>query len=187
MQGSNNFFISGLPRSRTAWLANLFTTDRTFCYHDALSFNSLLSMVQRFAEHKEEKVGDSDSALILHMSPLMRFFPNAAWVFVRRPLEEASSSFWRTYGPKYPNGPTSPRECDLRFEVLEEQLGQAESMVANKMIVTFDRLSDERTIRRMWGFLLGDVPFNRERYLMLETMQINIIPSKVRLNLCHSQ
>ena len=31
----NIFFITGLPRSRTAWLANWFTYGHTFCFHEA--------------------------------------------------------------------------------------------------------------------------------------------------------
>lgn len=30
------FLITGLPRSRTAWLANLFTTGHVYCQHDGL-------------------------------------------------------------------------------------------------------------------------------------------------------
>ena len=29
--------ILGLPRSRTAWLANFFTTEKTFCFHEPLA------------------------------------------------------------------------------------------------------------------------------------------------------
>lgn len=185
MQGSNRqFFITGLPRSRTAWLANFFTTENCFCYHDALSFISPVNMPYQFTRHVETIVGDSDSALVIHMSIMLRLFPTAAWVFVRRPVEEAASSYWKTFGNRYPCGPQTQSECDRRFNMLEEQLDQAEGMVSNKMAVQFSRLSNENTMRAMWDFLIGDTPFNKERWRMLESMQVNIIPSKVRFAVC---
>jgi len=32
-----DFMIIALPRSRTTWLSNFLTTDKTFCYHDPLA------------------------------------------------------------------------------------------------------------------------------------------------------
>ncbi len=32
-----NFFITALPRSRTAWFANYFSTGDVFCYHEAMN------------------------------------------------------------------------------------------------------------------------------------------------------
>jgi len=32
-----DFMVIALPRSRTTWLANFLTTDKTFCYHDPLA------------------------------------------------------------------------------------------------------------------------------------------------------
>lgn len=43
-----DFMIIALPRSRTTWLANFMTTDKTFCYHDPLtemsSYKELLDL-----------------------------------------------------------------------------------------------------------------------------------------------
>ena len=32
----SNFFITGLPRSRTAWFSTFFTGNNSFCYHEII-------------------------------------------------------------------------------------------------------------------------------------------------------
>ena len=177
----NHFFVTGLPRSRTAWLANFLTWQGTFCYHDALSFLSPTDMVMRFKSLTLcDTVGDSDSALTLHMSAITRFFPDANWLFVVREPELASSSYWRRFGSKYPLGPQTESECDRRFMELQERLEQAMEMVSNKMVVKYDRLHLRGTVGTIWEYLVG-TPFQEERWKMLETFQVNVIASKVRL------
>jgi hypothetical protein len=43
-----DFMVIALPRSRTTWLANFLTTEKTFCYHDPLaemsSYKELLGL-----------------------------------------------------------------------------------------------------------------------------------------------
>jgi hypothetical protein len=45
------FFIYGLPRSRTAWLANYFCTERSHCYHEMLGIE--FATLTTAAEGKE--------------------------------------------------------------------------------------------------------------------------------------
>jgi hypothetical protein len=66
------FFITGLPRSRTAWLANFFTTDHSFCYHDISRVGSVWAILESTSS---DFVGDSDSGLLtLVDSLLIRFY-----------------------------------------------------------------------------------------------------------------
>ena len=39
-----NFMVLGLPRSGTAWLANLLTTQKSYCRHEALWTSSLFEL-----------------------------------------------------------------------------------------------------------------------------------------------
>ena len=89
------FFITGLPRSRTAWLANFFTTQTAFCFHDrckdgwtaAWVEQSLKMVAQGFVPGsppaRYTHVGDADSGLMLIAPQLVVMFPDARWLFVK--------------------------------------------------------------------------------------------------------
>ncbi len=58
----NNFLILGLPRSRTAWLANFMTTDDIFCSHEGLNGCHTL---QEYKNKFKPNSGDSNTGLAL--------------------------------------------------------------------------------------------------------------------------
>ena len=60
----SKFFITGLPRSRTAWLASFFTGNNSFCYHEILRVSSGFDdAIRKLSHRKEMYVGNSDSSL----------------------------------------------------------------------------------------------------------------------------
>lgn len=87
---SKQFFITGLPRSRTAWFANLFTWGDSICYHDGLCPEDGLCLVSSF-DHLLKRLkegngprGHSCASNILVWRKLHKEFPDAKWVFVSR-------------------------------------------------------------------------------------------------------
>ena len=78
-----NFLILGLPRSRTAWLANFLTYDGLFCYHEAI--NGCLNM-DEYAEKVKGK-GDSNTALALF--DFEHMFPDAKIIVVDSSIDAA--------------------------------------------------------------------------------------------------
>ena len=66
----STFFIAALPRSRTAWLANLFCNQDSFCYHEALSrFSVLPELDTKFvgsAETNIDLIPEGYRTLIVH-------------------------------------------------------------------------------------------------------------------------
>jgi hypothetical protein len=56
------FLIIGLPRSRTAWLANYFTNNGVICYHDLLTDIPVGGLFKAISP----KHGNADSALCLY-------------------------------------------------------------------------------------------------------------------------
>ncbi len=85
-----NFLIIGLPRSRTAWLANFLTTDQTLCYHDKLADCTTFNDLKGMYSHKI--LGDADTGLGL--------FPDQvnAWditkVIIRRNVDDVCHSLF---------------------------------------------------------------------------------------------
>jgi hypothetical protein len=68
----NNFLILGLPRSRTAWLANFMTYDGHYCSHEGLDgCESLYEYKSKFYPFS----GDSNTGLaLLHFEPMFKDF-----------------------------------------------------------------------------------------------------------------
>jgi hypothetical protein len=58
-----NFLILGLPRSRTAWLANFMSYDGFFCMHEGI--NGCISKEEYLEKFKYSNVGDSTTAAMV--------------------------------------------------------------------------------------------------------------------------
>lgn len=86
-----NFFIIGLPRSRTAWFSALFNTaDDVFCYHDGINgCRTAEDFKQKLDACPESIVGDSDSGLALVD---LSIFPDAKIVVIHRNMDECAES-----------------------------------------------------------------------------------------------
>lgn len=94
----NNFLITGLPRSRTAWLSVAATGPKSICHHEPVSDHATYADFCRiFADDRFEHVGVSDSALVLQIGRLMKDV-NLRVLIVVRPLEEVVASVRRYFG-----------------------------------------------------------------------------------------
>lgn len=73
------FFITSLPRSRTAWLSAWLTTERTLCFHEPGK-----PAAQLIQENPGQTVGIADSTLALKFNQLLEEFPDAPWLYIER-------------------------------------------------------------------------------------------------------
>ena len=90
----NLFFITGLPRSRTAWLANYLTHGDTFCLHDGLrGCDSFRDFEHRLASLPARNAGSADPALLMLIDKVAPRFSTARWVFIRRDPDECAREF----------------------------------------------------------------------------------------------
>ena len=89
------FFITGLPRSRTAWLANFFTTGEVFCYHEALNNYPNKDALTAAMTGVKFYYGNADSAL-----PFTKFqeWFSAPTVIIERNADEVIESLYKLYG-----------------------------------------------------------------------------------------
>ena len=145
-----NFFVCGLPRSRTAWLANFLTVDR-LCYHEGLDGCHTL-------EEYKQKLGNNngDSSTGLMLIDINNIFPDSPKVVIRSDIKNAIDYAYKAYGyydPQY-------------IEFLHEKLINIDGLH-----IRFEEI-DER-LEEIWNYLL-DSPFNKERAEILKKLHIEI-------------
>jgi hypothetical protein len=179
---SDPFFITGLPRSRTAWLANLFTTEWTLCFHDRIGeFIDDTGAVLDFAKFQESFhvpggiLGDSDSGLMPYIQAIDEAFPTSRWAVIERPFEEAMESLKRVCAA----GPWAGafRYSDEAVKVMSDQWDRGRQMLRARgaLFVPFCTLSDIGVLCKLSGHLLPGMPFNRNRAKLLRRLKIEAV------------
>lgn len=165
LSGKVPFFITGLPRTRTAWLANLFTTDTTVCFHEPRE--SIEAIV---AAYPELRIGVADSTLPMKYPGLREKWPQARWLYVKRNPADAMRSFVKFTRNHYR---LLNREIHRYWEMHHTaSLGLGGEKGLDLMGIRFEDLSDPARIAQVWEFLLPDVPFNPLRLQVLENLKI---------------
>lgn len=181
------FFITGLPMSRTSWLANLFTTGGVMCHHDLLTrVDGVEALAARLESERSRlgwrALGDSDSGLLWVYPVLHARFPEARWVLVQRDFEDAWESLCRFVG----EGPWKDRLCcswELRETLRRQWEEVAPRLIENPRCMTVPYESLERTdqIECVWRHCLPGVKFGeqeRARAEALQRLQVRPMQSK---------
>lgn len=159
------FFITGLPRSRTAWLANFFTTDGTLCFHDPRE--SVSEIIDR---HPTLRVGVADATLPLKYPGLVSKYPDAPWLYVFRPEVEARQSFI-----KFISGHVSltRRGVDSFFRLHREATARMiEKGNGRVWTLQFAQLNEPAAVESAWKHLLPEVAWNPLRWAVLNNLQV---------------
>lgn len=101
--GASRFFITGLPRSRTAWFSAVCDAiPGVVCYHEPLREFSRWDDVGAIWEKPRGFVGVSDSGLGLHLGEILaQFRPRT--LIVRRPFDEVIASLVEAGFPVSPS------------------------------------------------------------------------------------
>lgn len=90
---AGRFFITGLPRSRTAWFSVASTTHSSICYHEPTKGLSSFDELRDFWTPKYGvDIGVSDSSLALQVGRILDELKPRTLV-IHRPLDEAIKSF----------------------------------------------------------------------------------------------
>lgn len=164
------FFITGLPRSRTAWLANLFTTDGTLCLHEPKQpVRTLLD------GHPRYRIGISDPILPLAFGLLREEFPGAHWLYVVREAAAALASYRKFL--EAANWPVP----EGRLKDLWEEHTTARAIMQGDHRVRFvpwELLDQVDVMESCWAHLLPEVEFNVARWMMLRELRIEQIAAK---------
>ena len=145
----NNFFVVGLPRSRTAWLANFLTYDNRFCYHEGIDG---CSTIEEYKKKLGTNKGDSCTGLML--LELNKEFPNAPVVIIENNITKAVKFSRQTYGI----------ETTKEMQILKEKMS-----FIRGLRIKLENINE--ALEDIWVHLIG-TPYNEERGNLLKNMNI---------------
>jgi hypothetical protein len=169
------FFITGLPQSRTTWLANLFSTGGVYCHHDLLGVvSSVEAMVKILrADAMGGRVGNSDSGLLACVPAMDAAFPYAKWVLVERNFEDAWADL-RAFiesGPWQDDVKCSP---ELKDAMLAQWTTARARLIQSPRVlsVPFAALEHETVLEQVWAHCVPGVRFDLRRLRLLQTFSV---------------
>lgn len=146
-----NFFVVGLPRSRTAWLANFLTYDNRLCFHEGL--NGCQSL-EKYREKLGANKGDSSTGLML--IDINALYPDAPVLVIESDGKKTAEFIYKEYGFY------APEAVDFFKSKLRK--------IKGKRIHVND--IDNR-LEEIWAYLIG-TPFNRQRADLLTGFNVQM-------------
>jgi len=173
------YFIVALPRSRTAWLANLLTHGHSYCHHEAIVRCNPANVLHDLKEvlsnaHPHYKfTGDSDSGLPLLWPQLKEAFPSARYVFIERPFRDALKSHIKAFPC------LDPVNVEDAFCQIDNALEVMRLTVDKFITVQYDQLDDPHICKYIWDFCAPGERFDFERSEMLQGLRVNQIYTEV--------
>lgn len=159
----NPFFITGLPRSRTAWLANLFCTDDTVCYHEP--HESVTALIDGSTDMR---IGVADCTLPMKFKAIIEKYPDSRWLYIDRDYSDSMRSFVR-YTKPHVNllGRDLKRFFDMHIDYARVVRSDPRTMV-----LTYSDLTKSGFVHLAWHHLLPDKPWNQARYEVLNLLNV---------------
>lgn len=164
-------FLTGLPRCRSAWFANLLTYGDSFCFHDAWhGLDSVEAIRPKLKNMCRPVVGISDPALVLFWRQMAEWYPDAKWVVVKRDFLETRLSCARITQ-------NNQKEALLKMVVALDDIAYE----LKPMEIDFANITAE-TIAELESYLFVDCG-PKERIEMLLKFNVQIDPNLLRSSL----
>lgn len=155
------FFIAGLPRSRTTWLANFFTTGEVFCHHEPLQHIRAVGDLD-LEVPGAVVVGTSDAAIGPIYDRLTQRYPIHKLFIIDREPDACLKSL------RHSGIPCDPQSFDVLASLHRKFCDRFPDRV-----LAFDRLSHLPTLELFWRDAVSDaVPFNAPRAQALLRMNV---------------
>lgn len=166
-----NYYIVGLPRSMTGWLAVALTDGPSYCHHEALGRAST------WAEYDAAMrldgylyVGNSDSAMALAPEAIP---DEAPVVVVRRDPEDVVASLVRAF----------PESWAVADALIERVLAGLEWLVRRRACLVIEYEHVAARFAEIWQHCLPGVPFDARRAELLARMRIHVDPEILRASI----
>ena len=146
-----NFLILGLPRSRTAWLANFLTYDGLFCYHEAING------CESIDEYKEKVQGKGDSNTGLMLFDFEKHFPDTKIIVIDSDINSAVR-----FGREVFN-----TDIEIEMTIAKKRLDNIKGFHV--------KLEDINSrLREIWEYV-SDTEFNQERANILIDLDVKVL------------
>lgn len=161
------FFITGLARSRSTWLSVLFSMGEKPCLHDGIR---LCDTWGEYVEMMNSGLfcGDSSSGSILAYKKMVKEWPSAKWLVVKREPQFSAAST-----SKFLNIPMDfIVDATIQFQ---EKLEEIRSPLVYQ--IKFSDLDEEVEMRSAWEHLTPE-PFPVQKYRLLHDIKIEPMMSK---------
>lgn len=173
----HKFLITGLPRSRTAWLAALFSTDNVMCWHEPINKLGTLAAVQSMMDNLKgySHIGISDSSIGVDAHFYMDYFFDCPIVVIQRPKQEVIESLIRFLG-------ITRKESNKIADTIHEGLKYMVH-VRDVMEVDFGELDNTKVVGGIWDYCTRGLPFDTLRCEQFQNLRINQHCEKVILNM----
>lgn len=143
------FWITGLPRSRTAWLSIAATTGNSICHHEPGygDYETAAALWRGLGKYPSVGIADAGMGMIIDRI-LWDFSPKT--LIIERPVSEVFDSFLAY------NGEASPNLMD-RLYALQSALAKADNALIKR--ISYDALTDEDVVRECLDWM-GIKPLN---------------------------
>jgi hypothetical protein len=162
------FFIVGLPRSRTAWLANLLTVPgQSFCWHEGeAGHGNLEHLVKKMKSRPESRVGNASSAIACYGDDIFRLLPEARYIIIERDPESAKRALMEVANDYV--------DVDLVWpHIIEKFNAFIESLSEHYVLrIRYEELHEEKTCTNIWNFATSELPWDSERWGMLSELNV---------------
>lgn len=152
------FFVTGFPRSGTAWFSNLLTCTPALCLHEG----SLLGPQIGLWLYEAPMRGLSDSMVV--KTRLIDQNPESPVVLIKRDRSEAQASLAKFLD-------TDKANLDRTFDDLENRYLALESR-PNTLVIDFKQSFTPAAIEAVWSHCLPDLPFDKTRAEFLRALNV---------------
>lgn len=165
------FFITGLPRSRTAWLANLFTYKNSYCFHELSRIGAdPFQMLQKLRSRTEAHVGTSDQLAPYYIDFMAERLDDFRIVVIKRPKIECKISIANWLGH-------ADYEVEHKIDELEKKIEVMQSTYETKEIL-YNDLNHPNVIKELWYHCVPSITFDEDRFDMLNEFNVQLIKEK---------
>lgn len=148
------FFITGLPRSRTAWMAAFLSDGDVFCHHDLLNYCLTREAFYDGMRRGPHRTGNSDGGLVI--TDFQSKFPASRTVVIQRDRDESFASLVELFPPDLPVNRAA-------FETMADNIDRLKGMK-----VGFSDL--DSAMPDICEYL--DLPYNPDRHELFSRLNI---------------
>ncbi len=163
----HNFFITGLPRTRTSWFAALLTNGNSFCFHEPTkTCKNSFEIHDLLSNRPEQYKGVSDCLVPFYYEPLADTLRNHRLVFIERDFDEVVLSLLKWI------------RSDINEDDLLRQLKSLQSKIEyikgryEHRSFSFNDLDKPSVVEEIWYYCIPGMSFDRQRYDMLNQLKI---------------
>ena len=161
------FLIFGYPRSRTKWLSEFLTTERTTCYHEPSVHWKNKDDISSFFKYRP-RCGVADSGLTLLWKDVVRRIPKCKIILVERNLEDALNSM-NNLLDKHGLECLNKNHYKQSYDKIQEIKNEIDCLV-----IPYESLKEENICRTVFEYCIPDEEFDSTRWVEMDKVNIQV-------------